>query len=323
MSSASPSCPPFPSCPVRTPGCSPTDATSATTSRGWTTPTARASQRSSDEFGALARTVDPDDPWSHPDAERLDSLSVADWLRERGGTRNVVRARDLAMLALSAESIERTSLLAELRKEAAAGGNGFYDYEVWECSRVAEGSATVALRMAEELGHRIRYGTPVKRIRVSPPGCTVTTETGELFESEAVVCARSGRAAPEHPRRGRVGRAHALARPPAPRARREGGVHLRRLVLARQRPERRRLLRDRRDRRHLGAARGDHVHARAARAAGRLPHDLTGAARGGAHGGDGRGVRRERRATRTRSSSAAGAWTRSRSATSPDGARAT
>ena len=57
----------------------------------------------------------------------------------RGGTRNVVRARDLAMLALSAESIERTSLLAELRKEAAAGGNGFYDYEVWECSRVAEG----------------------------------------------------------------------------------------------------------------------------------------------------------------------------------------
>src|SRR3954467_8168224 len=143
----------------------------------------------SDEFGALARTVDADDPWSHPEAARLDRLSVADWLRERGGTRNVVRARDLAMLALSAESIERTSLLAELRKEAAAGGNGFYNYEVWECSRVAEGSATVALRMADELGHRVRYGTPVRRIRVSPQGCTVTTETGELFESEAVVCA--------------------------------------------------------------------------------------------------------------------------------------
>ena len=143
----------------------------------------------SDEFGALARSVDPDDPWSHPEAERLDRLSVADWLRERGATRNVVRARDLAMLALSAESIERTSLLAELRKEAAAGGNGFYDYEVWECNRVAEGSATVALRMAEELGHRVRYGAPVKRIRVSRQGCSVTTETGERFESEAVVSA--------------------------------------------------------------------------------------------------------------------------------------
>jgi monoamine oxidase len=143
----------------------------------------------SDEFGALARSVDPDDPWSHPEADRLDRLSVADWLRERGATPNVVRARDLAMLALSAESIERTSLLAELRKEAAAGGNGFYNYEIWECSRVAEGSATVALRMADELGHRVRYGTPVTRIRVSPQGCSVTTETGERFESDALVCA--------------------------------------------------------------------------------------------------------------------------------------
>lgn len=143
----------------------------------------------SDEFGALARTVDPDDPWSHPDAERLDRLSIADWLRERGATRNVVRARDVFMLALSAESVERTSLLAELRKEAVAGGNGFYNYDFWECNRVAEGSATVALRMADELGHRVRYATPVTRIRVSPQGCSVTTETGERFECEAVVSA--------------------------------------------------------------------------------------------------------------------------------------
>ena len=78
-----------------------------------------------------------------------------------------MRARDLAMLALSAESVERTSLLSDLRKEAAAGATGFYDYEVWECQRVAEGSATVALRMAEELGHRVRYATPVTSVRVA------------------------------------------------------------------------------------------------------------------------------------------------------------
>jgi predicted lysophospholipase L1 biosynthesis ABC-type transport system permease subunit len=98
----------------------------------------------------------PVDPWSRPEAERLDRLSVGDWLRERGAPANVVRARDLSMLALSAESVERTSLLSDLRKEAAAGAPGFYAYDVWECERVAEGSATVALRMAEELGHRIR-----------------------------------------------------------------------------------------------------------------------------------------------------------------------
>ena len=48
-----------------------------------------------------------------------------------------------------------------------------------------------------------------------------------------------------------------------------------------------------------------------------------GAARGRADRGDGRGVRRARRATRRRSSSAAGASTPGRSATSPAGARAT
>jgi monoamine oxidase len=100
----------------------------------------RASYDAADEaFGKLAATVDPDDPWSHPDAERLDRISVGQWLREAGATPNAVRARDVSMLALSAESVERTSLLSDLRKEAAAGGKGFYDYEVWECERVAEG----------------------------------------------------------------------------------------------------------------------------------------------------------------------------------------
>ena len=93
------------------------------------------------------------------------------------------------MLALSAESVERTSLLSDLRKEAAAGAPGFYAYDVWECERVAEGSATVALRMAEELGSRIRYATPVTQLKVASSGCAVTTWTGERFESEAVVCA--------------------------------------------------------------------------------------------------------------------------------------
>ena len=63
-----------------------------------------------------------------------------------------MRARELVAGALAAESNERTSLLSDLRKEAAAGGHGFYDYDVWECQRVAEGSATVALRVAAELG---------------------------------------------------------------------------------------------------------------------------------------------------------------------------
>jgi monoamine oxidase len=157
---------------------------------GWMSDADRASyDAANDAFGRLAATVDPDDPWSHPDADRLDRLSVGDWLREMGATANAVRMRDVAMLALSAESVERTSLLSDLRKEAAAGAKGFYDYDVWECQRVAEGSATVALRMAEELGHRIRYATPVTHVQVGTPTSRVTTATGERLDCEAVVSA--------------------------------------------------------------------------------------------------------------------------------------
>jgi monoamine oxidase len=140
-------------------------------------------------FTELTKTVDPDDPWSHPRARELDDVSVSAWLRQEGATPNVVRARELAANALAAESNERTSLLSDLRKEAAAGAHGFYDYDVWECQRVEEGSATVPLTVAAELGHRIRYATPVTEVRISTRGCTVLTATGERFDAEAVVCA--------------------------------------------------------------------------------------------------------------------------------------
>jgi monoamine oxidase len=147
----------------------------------------RSYEAAEEAFGALVATVDPDDPWSHPDAERLDRLSVGQWLREVGATPNVVRARDVAMLALAAESVERTSLLSDLRKEAAVGSTGFYDYDVWEVSRVGEGSATVALRMAAELGHRITLGAVVDRVSLSTHGCTVTLASGERYTAGAVI----------------------------------------------------------------------------------------------------------------------------------------
>ena len=75
-------------------------------------------------------------------------------------------------------------------KQAVAGVEGFYAYEQWESDRVAEGSGTVPLRLAEEVGAaRIRYSTPVERIKVAPSGCVVTGRSGERFEAAAVVSA--------------------------------------------------------------------------------------------------------------------------------------
>ena len=140
-------------------------------------------------FAALARKVDPADPWSHPEAERLDRASVADWLRAEGARPGVMRLLEHMALSLSIDSTERTSLLAQLRKEATSGAHGFYDESRWENLRVAEGSATVALRMAAELGERLRLGCLVKAIDVAPTGCRVTLAGGELIEAESLVCA--------------------------------------------------------------------------------------------------------------------------------------
>jgi monoamine oxidase len=140
-------------------------------------------------FAELARTVDPDDPWSHPDAARLDGVSVASWLRSVDALPTTVRAIEAGALALAAGSSERTSLLAELRKVAAVGDDGFYSYDLWESFQVAEGSAEVALRMGAELGERIRLRTVATDIRVSSTGCSVRLESGEEVPAQAVVCA--------------------------------------------------------------------------------------------------------------------------------------
>jgi monoamine oxidase len=140
-------------------------------------------------FAGLAATVDPDDPWSHPDAARLDDSSWAAWLRSVDALPTTVRAVETGALALAAGSSERTSLLSELRKASAVGDDGFYSYDLWESMQVAEGSAEVALRMGDELGDRVRLGSAVTAISVALTGCRVTLESGEEVRAEAVVCA--------------------------------------------------------------------------------------------------------------------------------------
>src|SRR5579875_3557420 len=142
------------------------------------------------EFAELAATVDPDDPWSHPDAARLDRLSLADWLRAHDALPAVLRRHELSSLSLSCDSPERTSLLSELRKHAFLPGDAFYDLGAWEGLRCSEGSAAVVERLASELAGRVRLGAVVREVRVvSTSEVVVTLDEGEELHAEAVVCA--------------------------------------------------------------------------------------------------------------------------------------
>jgi len=141
-------------------------------------------------FVALAATVDPDDPWSHPDAAALDRTSLAEWLRSQGALPAVHRRHELASLSLACDGPERTSLLAELRKHAAIGGEHFYDLERWESLRVSDGSGAVPAAIAAELGPgTVRCGAVVKKIAIGAGRTTVTLSGGERIAADAVVCA--------------------------------------------------------------------------------------------------------------------------------------
>lgn len=155
----------------------------------WVTASDRASYDAVE--AALAQvlaSIDPADPWSCPDLVRLDRLSVGDWLRGVGASPGVRRLWELVHLSLADGSVERQSLFAYARKTVVGGTTGSYDVEQWENLRVAEGSATVALTMAEAL-RDVRLSTPVDRIRVGPHSTVVTTAAGEELRADAVVLA--------------------------------------------------------------------------------------------------------------------------------------
>ena len=161
--------------------------------RGDTFPFASAADRADyerveREWARLAATLDPDDPWSHPDASRLDGVSFGLWLRSVDALPSTIRALEVEALALAAGSIERISLLSDLRKQAVARDGSFYSYELWESLQVTEGSAEVANRMAAELGERVRLEAEVTRVSVGP-SCRVSLRSGEELSAEAVVWA--------------------------------------------------------------------------------------------------------------------------------------
>ena len=157
----------------------------------WMTPAEHADAERIDRlFAALAAQIDPDDPWSHPDARRLDELSLGGWLREQGAMAAVLRRHALASLSLSCDAPDRTSLLADLRKHATLAGRGFYDLAEWEGLRCAQGSAEVARRMGAELEGRLRLGAVVRSVAVDGArGVVVGLQSGEEVRAEAVVCA--------------------------------------------------------------------------------------------------------------------------------------
>jgi monoamine oxidase len=148
----------------------------------------RSIERFRSTLQTIAAEIDPLDPWSHRDAAFLDSVSLGDLLREHRTTPRAYRRINMRIYGGAHWGVERHSVLAHARMTAVANGAPPDDFDAWESLRLAEGSGALPLRLAAEIGERIRLGAVVSRISVGSP-CRVELASGERLEAEAVICA--------------------------------------------------------------------------------------------------------------------------------------
>jgi putrescine oxidase len=130
------------------------------------------------KLDSLAKELDPEAPWEHPDAERLDGITLESWLRDEVSDE---MARDLLRSWLAggflAKPAHTFSLLQALWMIAGAGGT----YELFEpdqclAYRVVGGSQLISIRLAERLGERVALNAAVREIRWGEDSVEVETD---------------------------------------------------------------------------------------------------------------------------------------------------
>lgn len=133
----------------------------------------------------LAKHVDPEAPWAAPDAERLDERTFAGWIRANARTRTARGALEAATRAVFAVETADVSLLHVLFYIASAGGwDDLLDAEGGaQQDRIVGGSQLISMRMADELGDRVRLEAPVRSIRAENDGVVA----GEVRARHAIV----------------------------------------------------------------------------------------------------------------------------------------
>src|SRR6202012_6272794 len=141
------------------------------------------------QFERIARTVPLSEPWTARRADRLDRLSLGDWLRS---VRAGATARDL--LAIMARVTwgwepDDVSMLHAARYDRAAGGlDRMLDVENGaQQDRFAAGTQQIANAAATELGDKVVLEAAVRRIDHHGDGVTVTSEKGTADPKYVIV----------------------------------------------------------------------------------------------------------------------------------------
>jgi monoamine oxidase len=141
------------------------------------------------KLDALAKQLDPEEPWEHPRARELDTITFDEWLRAEVAD-EVARENLRSYLAdgFLTKPAYSFSLLQGLWAIAGAGGT----YELFapeQCLayRVVGGSQLIPLRMAEKLGEKVVLDAPVRAIAWSDGGVEMDAGDMHVKASAAVI----------------------------------------------------------------------------------------------------------------------------------------
>ncbi|UNK45131.1 flavin monoamine oxidase family protein [Arthrobacter sulfonylureivorans] len=127
---------------------------------------------------ALAAEVGAEEPWAHPRARELDTISFQHWLRQQSADEEACNNIGLfvagGMLTKPAHSF---SVLQAVLMAASAGSfSNLVDDDFILDKRVVGGMQEVSVRMAAELGEDVRLGAPVRTLRWNDDGVTAVAE---------------------------------------------------------------------------------------------------------------------------------------------------
>ena len=143
----------------------------------------------------LARRLHPESPWNTPGAERLDCISVADWLHRSGVRGDARRFLGAFVGALVSAPVERLSMLHLLWWVRRGGGPLSMLYTSFQY-HLRDGMEVMSKRMADPLRGDIILDSPVVRIEQSSSAVEVTTSHGERHIASAAIVAIACNALP-------------------------------------------------------------------------------------------------------------------------------
>ena len=139
----------------------------------------------------LAKSLDAEKPWEHRDAELLDAMTFAEWLRQ-----NIVHENARIMVGGEVSSIacaspEEISILEiaflvracrNLNRLMLSKGGAQQD-------RLIGGTQPIVMKMAQRLGAAIRLGQPVRRIKWDDKGCVVLSDEVNIAARHVILAA--------------------------------------------------------------------------------------------------------------------------------------